>query len=66
MEPMRGPFMARDEGWGPIRLHVSDQTRTALFDAAGNRQKSDPDNTVSYLAGRITDEALRQYLDVED
>ena len=51
---------------GPIRLHVSDPARTALFDTAGNRQKSDPDNTVSYLAGRIIDEALRQHLDVED
>lgn len=66
MERMRGPLMARDEGWSPVRVYVSDSVHMALFDHAANRQKEEPDNTVSYLAGRIADEALRHYLNVED
>ena len=46
--------------------YVSNPAHLALFEAVANRQREKPDNTVSYFAGEIVDEALRYCLNVEN
>ena len=45
---------------------MSNPVYLALFEAVANRQREKPDNTRSYFAGTIVDEALRHCLNVED
>lgn len=45
--------------------HMSNPVYLALFEAVANRQREKPDNTGSYFAGTIVDEALRHCTNVE-
>ena len=45
---------------------MSNPAHLTLFETVANRQREKPDNTGSYLAGCIADDALHMYLDIED
>ena len=57
--------MTEHEEWSLLRrLPVSDSVRQALFDAATERRKVEPDRAVTHLAGEIVDAAIRRHLDM--
>lgn len=64
---MRSHHMAERREWSLLRrLPVSDPVRLALYDAAAERQKAEPDQPLTHLAGKIVNEALHKQLDVKD
>lgn len=59
--------MKEYEEWSLLRrLPVSDKARLALYGAAAERRKAEPDKTVTRLAGEIIDESLCRHLNISD
>lgn len=64
---MRPHSMEERDDWSLLRrLPVSDSARLALYGAAAERRKAEPDKTVTRLAGEIIDESLCRHLDISD
>lgn len=59
--------MEERDDWSLLRrIPVSDRARLALYGAAAERRKAEPDKAVTRLAGELVDAMICEYFNIRD